>query len=539
VVAAEVARGAALLLVASVLVTWLRLWRWKAPPAELHWTERARQLHPLREAVVGFGILWKWLGVLFFGASLRLLPGEQWVEAVVAFSACWLVPVGVNALVGMRLGRGHEPLGPAVLMSVVQATLAATILEALPLLQGLGLGLAVAYTVAGGLGLLATGPVGRVLGCTPLPAAPEAKLRAAIPANHLVRHIVEYDSPNAQALMTWRTMFISSRARVLLSDEELAAVAAHEAGHRREASRRTVALRLGLALAPWAAIVAIAVLPAGVAVLTLMVLGGAVLKGSASQLLRDEESQADACGEPAAVARALEAIHADALIPAVLGRAASHPDLVDRLTQLGHPPSWPVPAPPERPPGGLASILLGVTFFLVTWSVSFPNGASARTLRELTGLPPAVAVGELGEDETVYRLLAEGDCEGAAKQVTGDAPAALHRVVDQCGVFKSAPDCDRLYDTPLEELVEHTRVGRLGEGATIVVDAAFILRQGIPVPGQADSQGRLQLVLRPGGDGHVTSVTREGVGWRGDTLGAFIPWAGVLSLATNRRCWAP
>jgi hypothetical protein len=37
VVTAEVARGAGLLLVAGVLVTWTRLWGFPVPPAEVHW----------------------------------------------------------------------------------------------------------------------------------------------------------------------------------------------------------------------------------------------------------------------------------------------------------------------------------------------------------------------------------------------------------------------------------------------------------------------------------------------------------------------
>jgi len=85
----------------------------------------------------------------------------------------------------------------------------------------------------------------------------------------------------------------------------------------------------------------------------LFVVGGAwLLFMGARRFSRALETRADAIGQAhemdsGAYARALACVHQDNLIPAVMARKTTHPDLYDRLVSIGATPEYPRPRKPS------------------------------------------------------------------------------------------------------------------------------------------------------------------------------------------------
>ncbi|MCC6873626.1 MAG: M48 family metalloprotease [Sandaracinaceae bacterium] len=183
---------------------------------------------------------------------------------------------------------------------------------------------------------------------------------------------------NAAALPWARTMIVSDALVAMLTEDELRAVLAHEAGHLSE--RPYVALgRLGAASL---AIFALAVLaplalttedpvasPLAIAstALALVALLGV------RRLARRMEERADARAREAAgaapLASALAKLHAKMAMPMVTGARRVHPDLYDRLAACGHD-LGPRPAPPKRWPGVAAGLMLGLPLLLAPLAAS-------------------------------------------------------------------------------------------------------------------------------------------------------------------------
>jgi hypothetical protein len=150
-------------------------------------------------------------------------------------------------------------------------------------------------------------------------------------------------------------------------DDEVAAISAHELGHLTESRMMLSGRLLGVLIylpflyikpltSPWR--------QGGVLTAVLMVW---LVYSLTRRLSRRLEARADrlACAhEPDAgtYARALAKLHEENLIPAVMPRQRSHPDLYDRLLAAGVQPDYPRP----KKPSALAfhalvlSILLGV-----------------------------------------------------------------------------------------------------------------------------------------------------------------------------------
>jgi hypothetical protein len=103
----------------------------------------------------------------------------------------------------------------------------------------------------------------------------------------------------------------------------------------------------------------------------------------------DGHARAHVGAEP--LARALEKLHRDALLPLVTGRQRVHPDLYDRLAACGRDPG-PRPAPPATRGGLLVGLGVAATLLVGAWLTV-----------DLTGFPASEA--ELAsEDETWRRL---------------------------------------------------------------------------------------------------------------------------------------
>ena len=224
------------------------------------------------------------------------------------------------------------------------------------------------------------------------------------------RAIYEIDlrMANAFALPAMRLLLFTGDAVRALDDAQIAAISRHELGHVSE-PLRVVAARVLNAVLLITALVAARPLSGaltpepglarlGIAIVVL--LGAvlfAVLVGRPLSRRMEERADAVAHGRDAhdargghdaqgpEYARALEAIYAHNLVPAVLSTRGTHPHLYDRMVSAGFPPPWPRPAPPSR--GRLRAALavsLGIaTLALATAFVvggTFPIGLAVLGL---------------------------------------------------------------------------------------------------------------------------------------------------------------
>jgi hypothetical protein len=156
-------------------------------------------------------------------------------------------------------------------------------------------------------------------------------------------------------------MMFTTGAAALLSDRELAAVAAHEIGHLGE-SRAVTFVRVLRVLIIVPLVLLIPLVAGGGWMGSVYVLGPMILiQYVFAAFSRRMEARADAvahmCTDEGVYAATLEAIHRVNLIPVVLNRGASHPDLYDRMVAAGVTPAYPRPAKPSRAvgPAALAS----------------------------------------------------------------------------------------------------------------------------------------------------------------------------------------
>ena len=343
-------------------------------PADSHWSERARHAFPVR-------------------VTLTLCTALTAVLAVLAASSrselSWISPAALAAVVGgcalaaslrMRARLAPELVGRAssigtllrddgvtcaLLLPHLLLPLALSFFVRVPLdgwdalrvaaLAGVFVGLA----RAGVLDVLAllrlTEPVPPRL----LTAVAQAarSLGAAMPRVAVVR----WGPANAFAFPFANRLAFSSRCVESLSDQELAAVAAHEIGHLGEPWRIRLARGAALfALLPLVGLVACIELwgPLG----TLAPLSGMLLlvlgfRGLASRMEQRADQLAHAAGPPEIYARALERLYVLNAMPAVMSGRPVHPHLYDRLQAAGITPDFPRPAPPSMTRMRVATLL--------------------------------------------------------------------------------------------------------------------------------------------------------------------------------------
>lgn len=403
-----------------------------APPVRrtrhAHWSEHARQVYNLRATLtlltvllpLAFGLL----PLSYSGEFSALPPGVLSALSVGMIAATMLAlyyqterrAVG-SGLTARRMLQGWA----AVLLVLVPHLLVALgVMLAMPSDFGLAtfalLGLTVAATacsVAGG-GLIAASWLGLATDVSSQIAHPgianvvaAAARRVGIAPSRVF--VIEGWSANAFALPLRRWIGFTRRALQELTDEELAAITAHELGHLRES-----------AVARWSrALGAFLVVPLtliGPLYHTLDLLGlGVVLLGVVAaaivlkRMARALEQRADGVGRAhehgaGAYARALERLYAVNLVPAVLRGRRPHPSLYDRLVAAGAEPPYERPAPPPAGRRLLALVLATAAAVIVFgasrgWLVSTLGDAEGENalLWELVTSEPAWALGRLGD----------------------------------------------------------------------------------------------------------------------------------------------
>lgn len=172
----------------------------------------------------------------------------------------------------------------------------------------------------------------------------------------------------AAALLTSPDLIFSDRLLAALSDDEIAAVCAHELGHLTE-SRSVVArrIRFSLAFFPFIFLKPVFALPGGWMMLALfcMLAWAIIMINNGRVLARKMEERADAIGaenslDAATYARALERLYEINQSPAVMRtNKLPHPHLYDRLLAAGVTPAYDRPAPPDNK--SWASVIIGMT----------------------------------------------------------------------------------------------------------------------------------------------------------------------------------
>jgi Zn-dependent protease with chaperone function len=388
------------------------------------WTERARQTYPMRKVmrvVAAFVALLP--ATLAYFALQRTLPAAERRLVALAVLACSLLPLEiVRERVESRVNRTRIGLlrwltfkttylpirAPHQLVAFASAALlphastpAAWALALLALLALLVSGTGVAWLPMRAIGLIRPAPA-RVV------AAVAAAVRRVGVRPRAVDVVPTYGVPfaNAFAIPHFGRIAFTDDAIALLSDEELAAIAAHELGHVRES--RAVAWgrsMLAVMLAP------IAVAPVVHAALGLWGLGGAFalsqlagwgyrrwslgLEARADGFARasrashaphaphEEEAAPSSREGPASeragavYARALERLYERNLAPAAMpGASGAHPQLYDRLLAAGVTPAYPRPQPPDQRREVQRGVLVLVGFACVL-DVAFVYGQRA------------------------------------------------------------------------------------------------------------------------------------------------------------------
>ena len=363
--------------IGGAIATYVTLYRVRRL-GDVEWPERARVTYIARQAIsacvvtlalIAGGIAWIFAGP-FSAISAWGLVGLTWTVAM-AVGLSW------RRYVAQRTRATPLPLRDALrggtTVALVMYSTLIPLLVALPYMPGelgpdayrvVALTAIAVLTLAFGAGI----EIARVLGLI-RPAPP--RLRAIVEgvAQQLgitVRGVyeMEWSAANAFAIPLRGWMMITTGAAALLSDRELAAVAAHEIGHLGE-SRAVTFVRVLRVLIIVPLVLLIPLVAGGGWMGSVYVLGPMILiQYVFAAFSRRMEARADAvahmCTDEGVYAATLETIHRVNLIPVVLNRGASHPDLYDRMVAAGVTPAYPRPAKPSRAvgPAALASALV-------------------------------------------------------------------------------------------------------------------------------------------------------------------------------------
>lgn len=451
------------------------------------WTERAALAYPARRLVRVHTVLVPLAlgGALFYQVAPELGLAPAFWAAASGLAAL----LGVMA-VGQRLeqtlcrpddpGGGERPAGIAISLLFYLPPLGALglMLALIPSRWGwpavavltLGAALLTVHVCGGSLLLL------RRLGMA-WPASPRLEAvvaRTAARVGGRPRATFELASPNANAL-AWpvpRFLIYTSPMLLVLDDDELEAITAHELGHLDEPRAvywmRIVASYLPIVIAANALLIGSFGLAAGLAVLVMLL----VVRIVVPRVARRMEERADRLGrEPAGdatgvYARALEKVYRANLSPAVMrGKRHVHPHLYDRLIAAGSPPDYPRPAPPPRV--GLAALPSLLLVVACAWGIF-----SGMAWRNVTpGRREAYALATRGRQS--YEA---GNLEAAAR------------------LFRRAAEVDAaqpLYAAYLAAALG--RLGRLDEADQAVLQAEAALGRG---PGRDESTAAFLAQLR-------------------------------------------
>lgn len=439
----------------------------RAPSPELHWSVRARWAHECRTARVRATVVAVMtMGFCSFSATqpLGLLASTVSVLSMAATAAGvmsafrMLFPALIHAktrrerLDDLAFGPGtlfYWALTPVVFLPFVTTAFDAQTVIVMTL--------AVAFHFAWGYSAL---PLWRSLGLVTSPT-PEVEALARRAAEHTqtpLRRVSvwRWSVANAFALPLSSEVAIAERLIQILTLEELRGVVLHELAHLRE-PRRMIMARLCLALAP----LGLVLLPPLVGVhgflgAVALFVGMIAFTLACSRVVKGAEHAADAGahGEDTspAYASALEKLHEDRLLPAVMGKKGqSHPDLYDRMLAAGVTPDFPRPAAPETSQGFGYFVGLVVFFtlgmFSASWvkdSVRHSEYVSAATWLVTPSADDLLRLELQNDSEQARALVALGLRTSVDPDAWFDHAWEMHRVRDCEGVAALANRTERM-----------------------------------------------------------------------------------------------
>ncbi len=339
---------------------WLALIPWRRAKQQ-HWTQRARLYYPVR--VTAASSLWVLPAILSLGAFL-LWPEASPHWAIMAFvtslgAVAGTIPMDREAFPRIPLDALFRQ---AAIVWLIRYLLWFVFLAAIALMPdkfnaltgiipAIVLALCIFWSHDGWI------RVGKTLG---LFLPPSERLQrivrdTAARMNVAVREICVMRGFVAQAyaMPGSRRLLFTDRLLELLSDEEIAAVTAHELGHLTEPwstySQRYV---IWLMFLPWLFFKPL-IHSVGEAGFFMLLLSTVLVPIAYRALARKMELRADRIAssnepETGVYARALLRLYEDGLLPAVNAKDnATHPSLYDRLIAAGMNPDFPRPKPPS------------------------------------------------------------------------------------------------------------------------------------------------------------------------------------------------
>lgn len=373
---------------------------------------RARQLFPLRTASLIAGLAQ--IEVAWIAGRTALGPAlvdgaDAWICdafglgcALVAFVAGGLARRAEELPPSSAIGTALLRVRLAILLAAPMG--AAFVAGSLPLVSERGVGwawLALAFAACA-IGV-AFGPIAIGLATGALRIAPAdvrvlamGVARAEHTSLWLVLRLPTSGArfANAAAIPWARTMIVTDAIVSLLSEDELRAVLAHEAGHLSEAPKVAIArlgaaslalfaLSAGVPIAMYAGADALYAILGALAVALLLVVA---VRRLARRMEERADERARATVGAAPLASALTKLHRAMLMPLVTGARRVHPDLYDRLKACGAELGERPPAPRRRvgPIAGLAyaAMLVGGAFAIATLTeIDDPARASAAAAR--------------------------------------------------------------------------------------------------------------------------------------------------------------
>ncbi len=356
-------------------------------PPDAHWTQKARLGWPFRQ----FGAVGPSAGAAMVMVVMRDHLADWWSVTILAWS------VLMGSTVGLILAtRGVKVLENRVVdwmltLATSWIALNPTVILAYPVLA---LGLTrpwdpMTWAFGGVLILFSSGtlnPVtlglGRRLGLVCPVTEPVVGMVRELSEELGMRPpkvlSIRVAAANAFALPKHRMILVTPMVERLLEPDLMKAILAHEMGHLAETETHG-SIRILRASSPVVILLAIPLaglldwplLPAATVVLYLVMLRRFHAWSSARET--DADSFAGGTtGGPLKFARALERIHELGETPAVMGRKEStHPELVQRLAELGYTPEWSAPDPPSRARTMICTVsaLLILVAVAVWWQV--------------------------------------------------------------------------------------------------------------------------------------------------------------------------
>lgn len=193
----------------------------------------------------------------------------------------------------------------------------------------------------------------------------EVSVKLNVPVRQVL--LIKAERAQAYALPATKTVMFTSRILEILTADELRVVCAHEYGHLAES--RAVILFRHLRLFQFLPFILSKplVLSFGsvgfvIPIVTMLAVQQIMARASHWLEKRADKVAVETETERGVYARALAKLYEDALVPAVLQKGQTHPNLYDRMIAVGITPDFPKPKPAETTAanGWLVAALVGI-----------------------------------------------------------------------------------------------------------------------------------------------------------------------------------